>query len=117
MAGDREEALDAALARLARIEAAAAPRASEALMAKILADAADTAAAAVPAGVPAARAPVGAVRRRWGWVGGAIAAMTMSLTLGMGVGYAGAAPDEVISGLTGGVPAQERGDAFGGDPF
>lgn len=116
MAGDREEALDAALARLARIEAAAAPRASEALMAKILADAADTAAAAVPAAAPL-RAPAGAVRRRWGWIGGAIAAMTMSLTLGMGVGYAGAAPEEVISGLTGSVPAQERGDAFGGDPF
>lgn len=125
MSDDRELDLDLALGRLARAEADAAPGLRPELMARILGDAADVTEAVTAARAPAAAAPArpraaAGARRRLGWFGGALAAI--SLSFGMGVGYAGVAPDEVISRLvgpeitdTGDVPA--RSDSFGGEAF
>lgn len=95
---------DAALATLAREAAEATPRPGEALIARVLTDAAGVAAASgatstITAGAEPARparrpARAGAAGQRgglieilFGWRAGAIAAMGLALALGAGIGF------------------------------
>lgn len=113
-----EHDLDAALARLARAEADAAPAPRPELIARILADAADVSAAAHAARPAAQPGPVirpVRSRTRWGWFGGALAAMALSLSAGVGAGYAGVEP--TILPLVDEAPARGPRDTFGGQPF
>ncbi len=128
MSTDREYDIDGALARLVKADRAAAPAVSDALMARILGDAAEVAgtrAAGAAAGdaaraarSPGARVVVVKSRRRMlrGWFGGALAAMSVSLTLGVGAGYAGVDPESVWE-AGGTEEATYQQDTFGGEPF
>ena len=110
--------LDAAFAALERDERAARPRPSEALLARVLADAAEVAASA-PSAPAAARAerPGG---RGWlrvfgfadAWAGAAVAAVMLFLVAGFGLGYE-AGPD-LLAG-TGLAPAFGGGDVLVAD--
>ena len=117
MTPERDTDLDAALARLARLEDAAAPAPRPELFERVLAGAADVGAgAARPA--PPVRRPVPARRRAgWGWFGGAIAAMALSLSLGVGAGYAGVASGDMFPLMPAGKVAPGPPDTFGGEPF
>ncbi|MEM0944070.1 MAG: hypothetical protein AAGI70_08995 [Pseudomonadota bacterium] len=104
--------LDHLLASLARDERAGRPEPGAALIARVLADAADVTAA----GDRAATAEP--VRPKWrlswpslaplAWPGGAVATMALGLTLGIGIGY-GYGDQAVAMTALDGVIAGERG--------
>jgi len=115
------EALDAALARLAAADRAARPRVDDALVARVLGDAADVSAerAPSPETVPewvreTTREPASEIRGLWrlgaliGWPGSAVAVMATGLVLGIGLGY-GLGEDAVMAGFGPGLMAELLG--------
>jgi hypothetical protein len=84
--------LDAALAALEQDQRAVWPKVSAGLRARVLGDAAEVAAERTGVLVPVSRSPV-----RWGgfrwfgrfdaWSGAAVAAVTLGLFVGLGIGY------------------------------
>lgn len=93
MTGKAPMDLDEALEALARAERAAWPEVSGQLRARVLSDAAQVAAERRPAEAPRLRRKggrPGLLDRLRGldlWVGGAVAAVLLSLAIGFGVGY------------------------------
>ena len=99
MTEKRQFDLDGALAALARAERATQPQVSERLHARVLADAAEVA-AANPATKPARAATAGHGWLGWIrgvdlWAGAAVAAAILCLAIGLGVGYG--AGDRVLA--------------------
>jgi hypothetical protein len=84
--------LDVALAALQQDERAVRPKVSAGLQARVLGDAAEVAAERAGAVVPGMRAPTVSGGFRWFglfdvWSGAAVAAVTLCLFVGVGVGY------------------------------
>ncbi|HUS53628.1 MAG TPA: hypothetical protein VMY41_06435 [Thermohalobaculum sp.] len=114
--------LDAALAALEQDERAVWPKVSEKLQMRVLGDAAEVAVARARTTAPVSRAPVRSGGFHWFglsdvWSGAAIAAVTLCLFVGFGVGYEAGPELMAQAGLGDTAIAFAEDDGGGFSPF